>query len=160
MFSTLKLTVLESIRYRGLWGQWSWLAHRISGLAILSFLVIHVWDTANAHFLPGLYQWSIEFFKNPLWAVGEIALMAAVLYHAFNGIRITLLDFKPEWWEHQRTSAYLVWGLFAVVFIPIAILMFSELIHRCAEAAEAGGSCWTIPAFRDFQPFSEVHEIP
>ena len=157
MFSTLKLTVLESIRYRGLWGQWSWLAHRVSGLAILSFLLIHVWDTANAHFLPGLYQWSIEFFKHPLWAVGEIALMAAVLYHAFNGIRITLLDFKPEWWQHQRTAAIIVWVLFAVVFIPIGILMFSELISRCSEAAAAGSTCWRIPPFSDFQPFSQIH---
>jgi succinate dehydrogenase / fumarate reductase cytochrome b subunit len=157
MFSTLKLTVLESVRYRGLWGQWSWLAHRISGLAILSFLVIHVWDTANAHFLPGLYQWSIEFFKYPLIAIGEIALMAAVLYHAFNGIRITLLDFKPDWWQHQRTSAYIVWGLFAVVFIPIAILMFSELVGRCSEAAAEGATCWRIPPFSDYQPFSEIH---
>jgi succinate dehydrogenase / fumarate reductase cytochrome b subunit len=157
MLSTLRLTVLESIRYRGLWGQWSWLAHRISGLAILSFLVIHVWDTANAHFMPGLYQWSIEFFKYPLIAIGEIALMAAVLYHAFNGIRITLLDFKPEWWQHQRTSAYIVWGLFAIAFIPIAILMFSELIHRCTELAEAGATCWRIPPFSDYQPFSEIH---
>jgi succinate dehydrogenase / fumarate reductase cytochrome b subunit len=157
MLSTLRLTVLESIRYRGLWGQWSWLAHRISGLAILSFLVIHVWDTANAHFMPGLYQWSIEFFKYPLIAIGEIALMAAVLYHAFNGIRITLLDFKPDWWQHQRTSAYIVWGLFAIAFIPIAILMFSELIHRCTELAEAGATCWRIPPFSDYQPFSEIH---
>jgi succinate dehydrogenase / fumarate reductase cytochrome b subunit len=157
MFSTLKLTVLESVRYRGLWGQWSWLAHRISGLAILSFLVIHVWDTANAHFLPGLYQWSIEFFKYPLIAIGEIALMAAVLYHAFNGIRITLLDFKPEWWQHQRTSTYVVWGLFAVVFIPIAILMFSELVGRCSELAAEGATCWRVPPFSEFQPFSEIH---
>jgi succinate dehydrogenase / fumarate reductase cytochrome b subunit len=157
MLSTLRLTVLESIRYRGLWGQWSWLAHRISGLAILSFLVIHVWDTANAHFMPGLYQWSIEFFKYPLIAIGEIALMAAVLYHAFNGIRITLLDFNTDWWQHQRTSAYIVWGLFAIAFIPIAILMFSELIHRCTELAEAGATCWRIPPFSDYQPFSEIH---
>ena len=46
--SSLILTVRESIRYRGRSGQYSWLAHRISGLAILFFLVIHVWDTANA----------------------------------------------------------------------------------------------------------------
>lgn len=48
--SSFILTVRESIRYRGRSGQYSWLAHRISGLAILLFLVIHVWDTANAFF--------------------------------------------------------------------------------------------------------------
>ena len=50
--TSLILTVRESIRYRGRSGQYSWLAHRISGLAILFFLVIHVWDTANALFWP------------------------------------------------------------------------------------------------------------
>lgn len=160
MLSTLKLTVLESIRYRGMWGHWSWLAHRISGLAILSFLVIHVWDTANAHFLPGLYQWSVEFFKYPLIAIGEIPLMAAVLYHAVNGIRISILDFKPELWQHQRRSAMIAWGIFAVVFIPIAILMFSEVVGRCSELAAEGATCWRIPPLSDFQPFSEIHSLP
>jgi succinate dehydrogenase / fumarate reductase cytochrome b subunit len=157
MFSTLKLTVLESVRYRGLWGQWSWLAHRISGLAILFFLIIHVWDTANAHFLPGLYQWSIEFFKYPLVAIGEIPLMGAVLYHAINGVRITILDFKPSLWEHQRRSSQIAWAIFALVFIPIALYMFSELIGRCGELAAEGATCWRIPAFSEFQPFSEIH---
>jgi len=157
MLSTLRLTVLESLRYRGLWGQWSWLAHRISGLAILLFLTIHVWDTANAHFLPGLYQWSVEFFKYPLVALGEIPLMAAVLYHAINGVRITIMDFKPELWQHQRTSAMIAWGIFAVVFIPIGILMFSELVGRCSDLAATGATCWHLPPLSDYQPFSEIH---
>ena len=38
--SSLMLTLRESVRYRGRSGHWS--------LAILSVLVIHVWDTANA----------------------------------------------------------------------------------------------------------------
>ena len=158
--STLVSTVRESIRYRGRSGHYSWLAHRISGLAILGFLLMHVWDTANAHFLPGLYQWSILLFKHPVFLVGEIALMAAVLYHAFNGVRITLLDFKPEWWKYQATSATITWGLFFVVFIPIAILMGNEALHFCGDLAAGGSSCWTLPSLAEFQPFTEVHPIP
>jgi succinate dehydrogenase / fumarate reductase cytochrome b subunit len=135
------------LRYRGRSGHWSWLAHRVSGLAILAFLVMHVWDTANAHFNPALYEWSIDLFKHPLFAIGEIALMAAVLYHAFNGIRITILDFKPELWKHQQRSATIVWVLFFVVFIPIAILMFTEFTHACAER---GAACWQIPNPADY----------
>lgn len=144
--STVVLTIRESIRYRGRSGHWSWLAHRLSGLGILTFLVVHVWDTANANFYPPLYEWSIELFKHPLFAVGEIALMAAVLYHAFNGIRITILDFKPELWKHQQRSAIIVWGLFFLVFIPIAILMFTHLMNGCAER---GAACWQIPSPND-----------
>ena len=145
--SSLILTVRESIRYRGRSGHYSWLAHRISGLAILLFLTMHVWDTANAHFYPELYAWSVELFKYPLFAVGEIALMAAVLYHAFNGIRITILDFKPEWWMHQKRSATIVWVLFAVIFIPIGIFMLVEFTSRCGSL---GAACWQFPRLSDF----------
>ena len=157
MLGSLQLTVREAIRYRGRSGHYSWIAHRISGLAILAFMTIHVWDTANAYFLPSLDQWSLELFKYPLIAFGEIPLMGAVLYHAINGIRITILDFKPELWKHQDKSAKIAWGLFAIVFIPIAIYMLMGLLGHCSELAVHGSTCWTMPPLSDFQPVSEVH---
>ena len=148
--STLMLTLRESIRYRGRSGHWSWVAHRLSGLAILSFLVIHVWDTANAHFYPELYEWSLAVFKVPFFGIGEIGVMAAVLYHAINGIRISILDFKPELWKYQQKSATISWALFLVVFIPIGIFMFSSMLGHCSELASEGASCWTFPALSDY----------
>ena len=143
--STLRLTLREATRYRGLWGQWSWIAHRVSGLAILLFLIIHVWDTANATFWPEAYSYTVEVFKWFPFSVMEIGLMAAVLYHAFNGIRITLVDFKPDWWRYQRQSAIAVWGLFFVVFIPIGLFMFSNTLNHCSELSAIGASCFTFP---------------
>jgi succinate dehydrogenase / fumarate reductase cytochrome b subunit len=145
MQTTLALTLREAIRYRGRWGQWSWISHRISGLAVLSFLIIHVWDTANATFWPEAYSYTVELFKWFPFSVGEIALMAAVLFHAFNGIRITLLDFKPEWWQYQRQSAVAVWTIFLVVYLPIAVFMFSRTFDHCSDLAAEGASCWTFP---------------
>ena len=142
------LTARESIRYRGRSGQYSWLAHRLSGLAILFFLVIHVCDTANAFFWPQAYAWSIALFKNPLFGIGEVGVMAAVLYHAFNGIRITVLDFRPEWWRHQRTSVLISWGLFLLAFIPAAVLMISGIVVHCVDLGLAG--CFRIPPFIAF----------
>lgn len=152
--TSLILTVRESIRYRGRSGQYSWLAHRLSGLAILSFLVIHVWDTANAYFWPQAYAWSIALFKHPLFVLGEVGVMAAVLYHAFNGIRITILDFKPEWWRHQRSSSLFVWTIFFIAFIPAAFLMLSGMFGHCSELAAAGSSCLSIPSFSDFAQYA------
>ncbi|MCA9897007.1 MAG: succinate dehydrogenase, cytochrome b556 subunit [Anaerolineales bacterium] len=145
--SSLILTIRESVRYRGKSGHYSWIAHRLSGLAILGFLVLHSWDTANAHFYPELYAWSLVLFKHPIFAIGEIGVMAAVLYHAFNGIRITILDFKPEWWMHQKKSATIVWVLFAVIFIPIGAYMLIEFLGRCSEL---GAACWAFPRLSDF----------
>ena len=147
-------TVRESIRYRGRSGHYSWLAHRLGGLAILFFVVIHVWDTANAFFAPHVYMWSLAVFKHPFFAVGEIGVVAAVLYHAFNGIRITILDFKPEWWHYQQRSAAIVWTLFIVIFIPIAIYMLWNIVGHCNDLAAEGASCWTIPSLSDFPPLN------
>jgi len=152
--SSLILTVREGIRYRGRSGQYSWLAHRISGLAILTFVVIHVWDTANAYFWPQAYVWSLALFKHPFFGLGEVGVMAAVLYHAFNGTRITLLDFKPEWWKHQRISAIIVWVIFFLIFIPVAILMLRGLIGHCQALAQIGDSCFRIPAFSEFAQYA------
>ncbi len=148
--SSLILTLRESVRYRGRSGHWSWVAHRVSGLAILLFLTFHVWDTANSHFYPELYEWSLALFKIPIFGLGEIGVMAAVLYHAFNGVRITILDFKPEWWKYQQKSATISWVLFFVVFIPIGIFMLSGILNHCSELASGGASCWTLPVLSDF----------
>ena len=145
--SSLLLTMRESIRYRGRLGQYSWIAHRISGLGILTYLIVHVWDTANATFNPSVYDWTVTLFKHPLFGLGEIALMAALLFHAFNGIRVALLDFKPEWWEYEETSALVVWALFAVVFIPIAIYMLLGIINHCGEPPPWADSCWAFPPY-------------
>lgn len=152
--TSLIMTLRESVRYRGRSGQWAWLFHRASGLAILGFLVLHVWDTANANYAPGLYAWSIDLFKHPFFALGEIGIMAAVLYHAFNGVRITLLDFKPEWWKHQQKSAIIVFVLFLIVFAPIGAYMLIEFLNRCGEA---GAACWQIPNVADYRDAYRIY---
>jgi succinate dehydrogenase / fumarate reductase cytochrome b subunit len=144
---SLSYTVRSAVRYRGKWGHWSWVAHRVSGLAVLFYLILHVWDTANATFWPDAYEFMIEVFKWPPFGVGEIFLMAAVLYHAFNGIRITILDFKPELWRYQRESAVAMWAIFFIVFVPIAIYMLTRLVGHCGELSAEGASCWTLPTY-------------
>ncbi|MGH2538549.1 MAG: succinate dehydrogenase, cytochrome b556 subunit [Candidatus Promineifilaceae bacterium] len=145
MVATLKGPLAAIARYRGMLGQWSWVAHRVSGLAVLSFLVVHVWDTANATFWPEAYSYTVELFKWFPFSIGEIFLMAAVLYHAFNGIRVTLLDFQPSLWEHEPRIAIITWAVFLLAFIPIGLLMFSRTLGHCAELAAEGLSCFVPP---------------
>ncbi|MCA9980139.1 MAG: succinate dehydrogenase, cytochrome b556 subunit [Anaerolineales bacterium] len=121
------------------------MAHRLSGLAILGFLTIHVWDTANATFNPNVYSWSLSLFKHPFFGLGEIAVLGAVLYHSFNGLRITLLDFKPSWWMYQQKSAYIVWAVFLIIFVPIALYLTYGIFEHCGVLAAEGQSCWALP---------------
>ncbi|MEM7799730.1 MAG: succinate dehydrogenase, cytochrome b556 subunit [Chloroflexota bacterium] len=143
----LRTTLVEGVRYRGNIGHWSWVAHRLTGLGILGFLTIHVWDTANATFAPHIYAWSIDVFKHPFFGLGEIAVLGSVFYHAFNGLRITLLDFKPEWWRYQARSAQVVWAIFLILFVPIAIYLTIGIVESCVGAHET--SCWVLPTLAD-----------
>ena len=67
---------------------WSWVAHRVTGVLIFFFLFAHVLDTALVRVSPEDYNTVIDTYKNPIVGVLEVGLVAAVLFHAFNGLRI------------------------------------------------------------------------
>jgi succinate dehydrogenase cytochrome b556 subunit len=121
--TTLVTTVTESLRYRGKLGQWSWMLHRVTGLGTLLFLILHVIDTSWAAFYPNDYAQVIKEYQSPLFTIGEFALIACVVYHGFNGLRIILLDYKPSWWSYQRRAANLVFLASIVVLAPTFGLM-------------------------------------
>lgn len=104
--------------YRGREGMWSWVAHRITGIAIFFFLLVHVLDTAVVRISPEAYNAIMGIYKNPIMGLGEAALVAAIVYHAFNGIRIILVDFWKDGPKNQKAMLWGVLVLWAVVMIP------------------------------------------
>lgn len=128
------LTLRETLRYRGAIGQWSWVLHRLSGLGVVLFFVIHIVDTSWSVFYPGLYEKAIASYQTPLFTIGEFALVAAVVYHAYNGLRIVVLDYKPQWWRFQQRAAVGVLILSAVTLIPVFLLMFSHVVAYYDES--------------------------
>ena len=121
--NNLGLTLEQSVKYQGRWGQWAWIFHRLSGLGILMFLTIHIVDTSFVYFYPPLYQEALKLYKSVPFGIGEIFLAGALLYHAFNGLRVALVDFKPELTRYQRQMWVGVWALFLVTFLPAAYIM-------------------------------------
>ncbi len=97
--------------YRGNEGMWSWVLHRITGVAIFFFLLVHVLDTALIRVSPEAYDAVIGTYKNPIMGLGEVALVAAIVYHAFNGLRVIAVDLWSWATRHQRQ---LWWGVLAV----------------------------------------------
>ncbi|MEN2738085.1 succinate dehydrogenase, cytochrome b556 subunit [Microbacterium sp. X-17] len=100
--------------YRGHEGMWSWVLHRITGVAIFFFLLVHVLDTALVRVSPDAYNAVIGTYKTPLMGLGEIVLVAAISYHAFNGLRIIAVDLWSWATRHQRQ---LWWGVLALWLI-------------------------------------------
>jgi len=100
---------------------WSWVAHRVTGVLIFFFLFAHVMDTALVRVSPEAYNEVIGTYKNPVVGLGEAGLVAAVIFHALNGVRIILVDFWSDGPRYQRQMLWAVVGLFAVLFVPFVV---------------------------------------
>ncbi len=107
--------------YRGREGMWTWVAHRISGVLIFLFLFAHVLDTALVRVSPDAYNSIMHTYKTPIVGLGELGLVAAVIFHALNGIRVILVDFWSRGTRLQRQMGWAVVGLFVILFVPFAI---------------------------------------
>jgi succinate dehydrogenase/fumarate reductase cytochrome b subunit len=83
-------------------GMWAWLLQRISALAIIIFLALHVTLTYK-----------------PLI---QLLLLLAVTFHAALGLRVILLDFNIVGVKYQRA---LIWGLGGLCLTVMAVIWFS-----------------------------------
>ena len=106
--------------YKGQSGMWSWLLHRITGLGLLLFLFIHIVDVSLLGFGPQVYNEGILLFDNVIVRLLSLSVIAAVLLHAFNGIRIMLIDFWSKGVYYQKVMFVVVMVLTVILFIPAA----------------------------------------
>ncbi len=109
--------------YRGHDGMWSWVAHRITGVLVFFFLLVHVTDTALVRISPEAYNDALELYKTPLVNLMEVGLVGAVLYHALNGVRIILSDFWAKGPKYQKSMLRSIIVVWLVVMIPGAYFM-------------------------------------
>lgn len=82
--------------YRGGAGQWAFLLHRISGFLVLMFLLLHIVDVSLINIDRELYNQVHALYGNIVLRVFEVGLLAALIFHACNGLRIVAIDFIPK----------------------------------------------------------------
>lgn len=103
-------------RYRMRTGMLAWIFHRLSGLALVGYLVLHVWGL-KAITNRDAYNALITSYHAPVFKVGEFLLLCAVVYHALNGLRIVLIDFVG--WSPNQKRLFWTLGAVAVVLIGV-----------------------------------------
>jgi succinate dehydrogenase / fumarate reductase, cytochrome b subunit len=116
--------------YRGDPGMWSWVLHRITGATIFFFLFVHVLDTALVRVSPQAYNEIIETYKTPIIGLMEAGLVAAVLYHALNGVRVILIDFWQHGPKYQRLMLWIIAGVWLAVMIPALGVLGMHMAER------------------------------
>jgi len=69
-----------------------YLAHRLSGLGLIAYMVLHIIETANR--IRGEEAWAglMALFASPPFRVIEYLLFAMAVFHAMNGIRLILVE--------------------------------------------------------------------
>jgi succinate dehydrogenase / fumarate reductase, cytochrome b subunit len=102
---------------------WSWVLHRISGATIFFFLFVHVLDAAMLRVSPQTYNAVVGDYKTPIVGLMEYGLVAAVLFHALNGIRIILIDFWSEGTRYQRLMWWAVCIVFLLLLVPAGVVI-------------------------------------
>ena len=118
--------VSQTLRYKGREGHWAWILHRAAGIGVFVFLALHIFDIFLVGFGPEPFNTLAIIYHHPLARIGHIFLFFGVLFHAINGVRITILDFWPQLWKYQRQSVWIVAVIFLVLFIPSTIVILVD----------------------------------
>ena len=102
-------------RYKIRVGMFAWILHRLTGVALVGYLVIHVWGL-KAVTDPTAYNALITSYHAPIFKIGEFLLLGAVCWHALNGLRIVLIDFLG-WSPNHRKLFWTLGAVAALLFI-------------------------------------------
>jgi len=109
------VSLAAGLRYRGGSPYLTFILHRIGGLGMAIFITVHI----LASFMGG----KTGVFLNTIYEnwLFQIFIFFCVLFHAINGLRITIVDLFPKLLPHEREAIWVEWA----VFIPLyAIAVF------------------------------------
>ena len=104
------VSLATALRYKGQGPMLTYVLHRIGGLGMAIFITIHI----LASFLGGKGGAFVnDIYEN--W-IFQIFIFFCVLFHAINGLRITILDLFPKLLEHHREAIWIEWAVFLPIF--------------------------------------------
>jgi succinate dehydrogenase / fumarate reductase, cytochrome b subunit len=115
--------VINLFGYQLSWAQLAWFGHRASGIGVLLFLFMHIVETSTVLLGPEVYDFTQTFYRNLPAKIGEAVLMAALVYHALNGLRVIAMDFWPGLTVYYRPLTYGVIGATVVAMIPLSYII-------------------------------------
>ena len=122
-YVTYRLARGLSLRARSMPGQWAWALHRLTGIGIVGFLLVHVLDIMLLPLAPDLYNRTIASYASSFLIPMEVALVGAVLYHALNGVRLMVV----EAWQ-RRGGRRLQVQLVGVVAALTVVLLLPSIV--------------------------------
>ena len=99
------ISLSRALAYKGGNPYWAYILHRIGGSALFIFFTLYIL------LLAGVSSVNI-IFSNWLF---QIFMLVFGLFHAINGLRITVFDLWPRLMEHYRSGIQVGWIIYALV---------------------------------------------
>lgn len=110
--------------YRFKTGMLAWALFRLTGLALVIYLAMHIIVISNLHD-PDKFNKTMEFLGSWQFRVLEIGLFLVVLYHALNGVRIFIIDF----FNGSLYQAKLFWSLMGIGIVLFVLGAYPMISH-------------------------------
>ena|SRR5688572_29247986 len=99
------ISLSAGLSYKGGSPYLSYILHRIGGSALFIFFTLYILSLLGLGF-------ANTIFSN--W-IFQIILLVFGLFHAINGLRITILDLFPKLIEHSQKAIYIAWVAYVLV---------------------------------------------
>ncbi len=113
------VSLASALRYKGQGPMLTFILHRIGGLGMAIFITMHI----LASFMGGKTGGFLNtIYENWLF---QIFIFFCVLFHAINGLRITIVDLFPKLLPHEREAIWVEWA----VFIPLYLIAVFVIIR-------------------------------
>ena len=116
--------VKENLAYKKESGSKAWILHRITGIALIGYLFLHIFSLSPLTQGEQAFNDKIKLYTSPVFMVLEWLLFAFVLFHSFNGIRIVLVDWAEGSKYHKSLYAW-SWFIGILLFLGMGFIMFS-----------------------------------
>ena len=85
--------IVEDVRCNLTIGTFAWVLHRLTGLALVIYLFLHFWALGAAVDGAAAFNARMSLFHTGLFMFFESLIVAIVVFHTFNGLRIIAIDF-------------------------------------------------------------------
>lgn len=108
-------------------GMWAWIFQRGTGVILVGYLFFHlvVLSAATSPGPPGMaLNRVLAVFRNPLVIYLDLVLIAVILVHAANGIRLIILDLGYGFMRQK--------GLFRAAMVASGLVLLLAAWHLLA----------------------------
>lgn len=116
------VSLATGLKYKGQGPMLTFVLHRLGGLGMAVFLTVHI---LSSFFGGTLGQFFNDIYMH--WAF-QIVIFFFVLFHAINGLRITILDLWPHLLDHSREAIWMEWAVFVPIYgLAVFVIITSAL---------------------------------